>query len=202
VRGLRGGARWIAVAGIVAGVLAVLSIAVFAGFALEGGPEKRLSRIAVSDGFLPVSLTVFGRGSDTISARISFYAPGGDPVGMAERSWSGWELYLDCVLVSAGSGWIAFPFLAYTDETIPGKGVDLLKYYDRGGIPLIHDASGLDERERAALRRLFWLVKTERWIPVWLGSLHHRRVSIRSYEAGVEYRLHVGKNGDLRLVAD
>lgn len=200
--GLTGGKRWVAAAGIIAGVLAVLSVAAFAGLTLDGGPATRLSRLAVSDGFLPVSLTVFGRGSDTISARISFYDPSGNLVGMAERSWSGWELYLDCVLVGTGSGWMVFPYLAYTDETISGHGVDLVRFYDRGGLPLIHDAPGLDSRERRALRRLFWLVKTERWMPVWFGSLHHRRVSIRSFEAGVEYRLHVGRNGELRLVAD
>lgn len=146
---------------------------------------------------VPVTVSVFGRSSDTISARISFYSGGGDLLGSFERSWSGWELKIDCVLVRTGERWLAFPFSLSTDETGRGAGVDLIRYYDISGFPAIYESRQLDKAERTALTRLFSVVKTERWMPRFLGTLRHETVLIRSFEAGTEYSLFVDEEGNL-----
>jgi len=63
-----------------------------------------LARLALSDTRLPVTLTVFGRSVDTVSARLSFSTADGDLAGTLERSWAGWEIKIDCVMIKAGSG--------------------------------------------------------------------------------------------------
>lgn len=194
---------------ILSGFLA-LSVSVFFIVILIwlNGFAESFSRLTLSGNRIPVTLTVYGRttdsatGEDTISARVDFYNGEGDFAGTVERSWSGWELKLDCVMVAAGKGWLAFPFLAYTDETKDGHGVDLLRLYDRNHFPAIYESTLLNKAERADLRRLFTLVKTERWMPEIFGSLHHETVSIRSFEAGAVYSLFVTRDGKLKLLTN
>jgi hypothetical protein len=168
----------------------------------QGRIGEELSRFALSGNRLPVTVNVFGRGTDTVSARVSFSTADGDLVGTLERSWLGWEIKIDCVLVKAGSGWIVFPFLAYTDQTIPGAGVDLLRYYERAGFPAIYDSSRNTVAERKAMRRIYGLVKTEQWVPTALGSLSHRVVVLRTFKAGSDYSLWVDADGTIRFRED
>jgi len=190
---------------IAAALVSVLFVSVFLMFfGWSAGIGGGLSRLLASDSRLPVTVTVFGRstdsaGNDTLSARIQFYTADGDPAGTVERSWSGWELKLDCVMIGTGSGWLVFPFLAYTDETARGRGVNLMRHYTRGGFPAVFESSLLRNDERASLKRLFALVRTERWMPPFLGSLRHESVSIRSFDPGVEYFLFVTREGRLLL---
>jgi hypothetical protein len=148
---------------------------------------------------LPVTVTVFGRSTDTISARINFNDADGSPFSMLERSWSGWELSFDFILVRSGNGWLAFPFSVSTDATGSGNGVDLIKYYDNEGFPAIFESSRLDADGRKALRRMFSIIKTERWLPRIFGTLHHERLKIRSFDAGNPYIISVDANGKLSL---
>ncbi len=194
--------RLIAASAILASLVAVASLVAFLSFVVFGGPMARLSRVSVREGRLPVTVTVFGRSVDTVSARVSLYRPNGELVGMVERSWPGWELRVDSVLVSTGSGWLVFPFRVYTDETAANRGVDLMRHYDRDGRPALYDSPTLSGREKTALSRLFALVKTERWMPPFLGTLHRRTVTIRSFESGLEYHLTVSKDGALSLSAN
>ena len=117
MRGNRGGSRVVATAAALSAVLAALALAAFLSLVVFGGTLSALSRVAVREGRLPVTVTVFGRSVDTVSARVSFYRPNGELAGMVERSWAGWELRVDSILVSTGSGWLVFPFRVYTDET-------------------------------------------------------------------------------------
>ncbi len=197
-----GGRALVMAASILAVLAAAFAVVIFLSFAVFGGPTTRLSRVAVREGRLPVTVTVFGRSVDTVSARVSFYLPNGELAGMVERSWAGWEIRVDSILVSTGSGWLVFPFRAYTDETAANRGVDLIRHYDRDGIPVLYDAPTLDGNERTALSRLFALVKTERWMPPFLGTLLRRTVTIRSFESGLEYHLYVSKDGALSLTAN
>ena len=158
-----------------------------------------LARLALADTRLPVSLTVFGRSVDTVSAQLSFFTADGDRTGTIERSWAGWEIKIDCIMIKAGSGWLAFPFLMYTDASPRGSGVDLIRYYDRDGFPAIYDSTRLSSTERNAIRRVFALVRTELWMPAFLGSLSHRTIGIRSFEPGVGYSLFVGRDGKLQI---
>lgn len=198
----RKGSRVMKLAVALSGLLAVTLLAAFVAFALTGGPASGLSRLAVRSAALPITVTVFGRGADTVSARIVFHDPSGEIVGIVERSWSGWELKIDSILVASRGGWLVFPFRAYTDETTANRGVDLIKRYERDGIPAYYDAPFITERERTALSRLFFLVKTERWVPRFLGSLHRNTLSLRSFEPGVEYSLFVTADGRLILSAN
>lgn len=144
---------------------------------------------------VPLSVTVFGRSDDTISARVGFSDADGIPVSTLERSWAGWELTFDFIVVRSGEGWYAFPFSVATDATGPRRGVDLVKYYDDGGFPAIFDSVSLDAGRRKALGRMFSIIKTERWMPRFLGTLHHERLTIRSFDAGKPYFVVVGANG-------
>lgn len=191
---------WFHAVMLVSGLCVVLFVIWFTAiFLVGGGPGEKLHHLAISDSRVPVTLTIFGRSADTISARLSFFTADGSQAGILERSWQGWELKIDCVVVRSGEGWLVFPFMLYTDETRAGKGIDLVRYYNRNSFPLLYDSSMLDAQSVKALRRVFSLVLSERWMPGFLGSLHHETVSIRSFEAGAEYSLFVSKDGSLRL---
>ncbi len=196
------------IAAVCAVLVSVAAVSVFLLFVVwSANMGGGLSRLAVSDNRLPVSVTVFGRstdslGNDTLSARIDFFTAEGDLAGTVERSWSGWELKLDCVMIGTGSGWLVFPFLAYTDVTPRGGGVDLLRQYNRNGFPVLYESANLTKEERSSIRTLFALVLTERWMPQFLGTLRHETVSIRSFESGTVYSLFATKEGRLQLRAN
>lgn len=160
-------------------------------------PESELTGLALADATIPVSVTVYGRGADTISARIIFYSADGTVLNTLERSWSGWELTIDAVLAGTGSGWIVFPLTVLTDQTRSGQGVSVSRYYNRAGIPALYDTGRVTAHERNALKRLFALARTENWMPVILGSLYHKQATLRDFETGVEYFLYVNKFGSL-----
>ena len=90
----------------------------------------------------------------------------------------------------------------YTDSSPRGSGIELIRYYDRDGFPAIYDSTRLSPTERKAARRLFSLVRTELWMPAFLGSLSHRTVGVRSFEPGVGYYLFVGRDGNLQIRAN
>jgi hypothetical protein len=174
----------------------------FSALLTSGGNSAVLARASVSDGDVPVGMTVFGRSTDTISARFSFRTTDGETVSTLERSWDGWELRFDCVLVKTGSGWLVFPYSMSTDRTDEGRGVNLLRYYDRSGFPSIYESSRLSSAERLALKRVFSVVRMERWLPRFFGNVHHETAVIRSFEPNVEYLLHVAKDGTVNFSGD
>lgn len=183
-----------------AGFISALAIFLFVFcFVIRDPAGKNLSRLYSSGTAIPVTVTVFGRSNDTLSARLCFYTPAGEIAGIVERSWSGWELNIDCVVVGGPSGFLAFPALAYTDETPRGGGINLFPRYTRGGFPLIYDSPALSARERKSLSFLFRIVLTESWMPRLFGSLHHEVLTIRKYRPGTEYSVFVTKEGTLRL---
>lgn len=193
--------RWIMAAGIAVSLaFTALALAYFGSFIARSNSSEAFSpRVTSRDARLPVTLTVFGRGSDTISARLSFFTPEGEIAGTIERSWAGWELKLDCVMIGSPSGWLVFPFRLSTDMTAKGGGVSLLRYYTHSRFPSIYDSPLLSADEREALTQLFSIVRTERWMPPFLGSLHHEVVTIRSFQANTEYFLYVSGDGTLSL---
>lgn len=168
------------------------------GGASGGGTAKTANRARPSD--VPLTITVFGRSDDTISASVGFSNADGLPVSTLERSWTGWELTFDFIVVRSGDGWLAFPYGVATDATGPGGGVDLVKYYDDGGFPAIFESSYLDDAARMSLRKMFSIIKTERWVPRFLGTLHHERLTVRSFEAGIPYAVRVSSGGKPYLV--
>ena len=174
----------------------------FSALLTSGKGSAALERASVSDRDVPVCMIIFGRSTDTISARFSFRTADGETVSTLERSWDGWELRLDCVLVKTGSGWLAFPYSMSTDRTDDGRGVNLLRYYDRAGFPAIYESARLSSSERIALKRVFSVVRMERWLPRFFGNVHHETAVIRSFDPNVEYLLHVAKDGSLSFSGD
>lgn len=197
----------VAIVALISGILAAAALILFFIFIFWfDGIKANLSRFAVSEGHIPLTLTVFGRSAGapdamagTISARLDFYTADGDRTANIERSWTGWELIVDCIMVRLNSGYLVFPFLAYTDVTKRGHGVDLFRYYDRKLFPSLYEFSSLTNKERSSLKILFAFVKSETWVPVIFGSLRHETVSIRSFEAGKEYWLYVANDGKISL---
>jgi len=157
------------------------------------------ANFAVSESWLPVTMTVFGRGADTVSARVSFHSPTGELLGAVERSWPGQELYLDCVVLRAGSGWLVFPFLVYTDHgAVEGhRGQSLFRLYDRDGHPGLYDVTDLSGHQMRSLSALFRVARTEEWMPRFLGSLRRETVRVPEYEMGREFDLFVHASGQL-----
>lgn len=190
--------KTVLVAAIAASFVVLLAVASFLSLVVwTSGLGSHFSRFALSDSHLPVTVTVFGRSTDTLSARIAFYNADGGLVGTLERSWPGWELKIDCIMVGTGKGWLAFPFLAYTDASSIGSGVDLVRFYNRDGFPVIYESNLMTRDERHSMSRLFSLVRTELWMPSVFGSLHHMTLSMRTFEPGTEYYLFVAKDGTL-----
>lgn len=165
----------------------------------DGGPLRDLKNEGVSTGYLPVGIVVFGRSSETISARLSFLSPDGRVIGVLERSWPGWEMWLDCVVLKTDSGFLVYPFSVGTDKTKIGRGINLLRYYMRENLPLLFESPALSDAQRNAFIRLSFLVSSERWLPSLLGRLRHERVLLRTYEAGMDYYLYVNEDGTLEF---
>ena len=189
---------------LIGGIFFLISVAIAFYFFLPmiffpESSSASLQRFSNSENRLPVTVTVFGRSSDTISARIAFYTAEGDLFGTLERSWPGWELRLDCVLIANKSGWIVFPYQVSTDATAEGRGIDLIKYYNDSGLPVIYDSLRLNTDEQKALKRLFFIVRSEEWMPAFLGHLYHQTVTVRSFQDNVEYSLYIDKAGKLSI---
>ncbi|ULQ59791.1 hypothetical protein K7I13_00020 [Brucepastera parasyntrophica] len=161
--------------------------------------DVHFERLMIQEGRLPVTVTMYGRSVDTLSGRIAFYTADERLIGTIERSWTGWELKIDCILVGSKNGWLVFPYQISTDETSRGKGIDAIPQYSRKGLPALYESENLTDAERKNLKRLFRIVKTEQWLPDFFGSLYHQAVSIRSFEPGAEYYLYISNDGKLSL---
>lgn len=190
--------RLFVICGFVSLIPVLFAIGIFfSALVTSGKGSAVLSRVSVMDGDVPVGMTVFGRSTDTISSRLSFRTADGAPVSTLERSWDGWELRVDCVLVRTEAGWLVFPYSMSTDRTGEGHGVNLLRYYDRAGFPAMYESTRLSPAERLALKRVFSVVRMERWLPRFFGDVHHEVAVIREFDPNEEYSLHVAKNGSL-----
>lgn len=161
--------------------------------------DSKAESISIASGRLPVSLTMLGRSTDSISARLTLFNTEGDPIASLERSWVGWELVIDCIVIGTQVGWVVFPFSLYSDETSPRGGSDILRLYNQSGFPSLWEVHSLDTVQRKFLKQLFFIIKTERWMPSFLGSLYHEQVTIRSFETGLEYGLYISNEGTLFL---
>lgn len=160
-------------------------------------PVRTLSHVALSDEMLPVSVTVYGRGSDTISARFALYSADWTVLNTIERSWPGWEIVIEALQVKCGEGWIIFPLTVSTDETREGQGIDVLRYYSRSDFPALYESPRITGRERTALRRLFFLARHGLWRSSQEGRFRITRALLRQFETGREYFLFVDQSGNL-----
>jgi len=158
-------------------------------------PSSVLSNVALGNEVLPVSVTVYGRGSDTISARVAFYTADGTMLNTFERSWPGWEISIESYLARSGSGWIVFPLTVMTDETRPGQGVDVTRYYSIDDFPAIYERSSLSRKEHNALSRFFTLARGGFCTGVLKRRFRLSKATLRQFENSVEYFLYVDGTG-------
>jgi len=83
-------------------VLAIFSIVTWYLYFVSS--RQVLAHMSPENEILPISLTVYGRGSDTISARLAFYSADWTILNTLERSWPGWEISLDSFTIRSGAG--------------------------------------------------------------------------------------------------
>lgn len=164
-------------------------------------PVSDQNTFSINEGFLPFSVTVYGRSQETLSARFAFYTLDGDLISSLERSWIGWELKIDCIVVGENDGFLVFPYQIWTDETNKKNSKALFKYYQETRFPQIYYKSDLAEIQKNRLIQLFSIAKTESWMPGIFGSLRHEIVSLRSFEAGREYFFYIDSLGHLSLIS-
>ena len=170
-------------------------------YLLSKSIEKiNLERITSFNYRIPCSITMFGRSSQTISARINIFSFDSSHFYTLERSWQGWELIFDCVLVQISSGWLVFPYSIYTDVTKSSKGLNITKYYDYKNLPIIYDFSYITEKEKKDLKRIFSFVKAQRILPNFFKTFKVAQISIRNFEVGKEYFIKVDTSGHLNIV--
>lgn len=152
---------------------------------------------------LPVSVTIFGRSSDTISGRVAFFLPDGKPAGAVERSWQGWYLTLECLVLTFRPGEkkcpLVFPSLFRPDGSGEKSAFRLFDSYDSEGFPLIYRLPGLSAEEDRALRTAFALAKAERIFPGLFSCFSRQQLKIRSFSPGTEYNLAVESGGTVFL---
>ncbi len=160
-------------------------------------PVRVLSRFALRDEILPISITVYGRGSDTISARLALYTADWTVLNTVERSWPGWEISIEALVIQSGTGNIVFPLTVRTDETRAGQGIPITRYYDRSDFPALYERIGISSRERSALRRLFFLARHGLWVSTRTGRFRQGRAVLREFQTGTEYFLFVDRSGRL-----
>ncbi len=172
-------------------------IAIGAWYSYFVSSRKILAHMAPGNVILPVSITVYGRGNDTISARLAFYSSDWTIINTLERSWPGWEISIDSCIIESGAGWIVLPLVIRTDETREGQGVEVSRYYDRDGFPSIYESVRITPRERKALVRLFSLAKSGFPAIFASGRFSRRTTTLRQFESGTEYFLHVDESGTL-----
>lgn len=187
---------------IASSVVSVLSLALVvvvltAWYSYVISSRKVLSHMAPANMILPVSVTVYGRGSDTISARLAFYSADWTMLNTLERSWPGWEISIDSFIIESGEGWFVFPLVIRTDETRQGQGVEISRHYDRSGFPAIYESARITDRERTALSRLFSIAKSGFPVAIAPGRFGRRTTTLRQFDSGVEYFLHVDDSGNL-----
>ncbi|MDR1748596.1 MAG: hypothetical protein LBR47_06000 [Spirochaetaceae bacterium] len=146
--------------------------------------------------------TVYGTSDSTISARFWFYDRDGKEAGIIERSWNGWELFLEFIVAEFGDVHIVFPYKIYTNEISHRYGTDCLPRYDREDMPGIYDSSALDEQQRDAFRVLFRHVKTVLEFNLSPPQIKMNTIHLRNPQVGRIYAVYVDASGTVTVILE
>ena len=211
---------------LLAVLLAVAALGVFLyAFVRQKSAMARLEdRIELLDGTgVPLRFTVLSRGQETVSARFAFFDASGTEIAAFERSWKGYELSIECLVVPIADRTLVFPARVFADSAAPRIGTELFTYYDRAGFPAVFDSPELDAEARDALSDLFALLRAwdrskgetagaeeesaarRRMAKVLAGVFAdaYRDVrSLRDLEIGVVYTLYSKADDGIRIVRE
>ncbi|MEL3912271.1 hypothetical protein [Treponema pedis] len=140
-----------------------------------------------------------GQNTENVSAAVSFYLPDGKPLGTYERSWHGWELKLECIVLQLKKGALVFPYRIFSDESKYGTGIKLFSYYLKNGYPAIYDYSFFSDEEKDAVKTLFSFAAFSPNLFLTFSSAKKQTVSLRRFNPDTEYILTVSSSGSLLL---
>ncbi len=141
----------------------------------------------------------FGRSADAVSAVISFYTPTGELVKSYERSWQGWELKFECIVLKLGENYWVFPHRVFSDKTRYGTGVWLFNLYSVNNYPAVYDYSFFTKDERAALETLFRLAKFSPYLFKFFSGAKAMTINLREFKPDKEYGLCIDPHKGLYL---
>jgi hypothetical protein len=146
--------------------------------------------------------TVYGAGDTTISGRVWFYDRDGKETGIIERSWNGWELFLEFVTADFENVHVVFPYKIYTNEISSRYGTDCFPRYDWNDMPGIYDSSVLKEQERNAFKIVFRHVKTVLALNLSPSRIRMNTVHLRNPQSGRIYAVYVDAAGTVTVIPE
>lgn len=204
-------------------LLAIIALAAFSAYTVMRQKrvlqnlEQRIGQLKEEQ--IPLRFMVLSRSGESVSARFRFYTADGKEIASFERSWNGYELAIDTILVPIGERFVGFPARVFTDAVAPGKGTNLFAYYDRSGFPAIFETPNLGAPERLAYEELFKQVRAftdplietvrnspydlpSKWLNGAFGNAVHDIRQLRSFEVGVIYSLVVRSSGGVEIIRE
>ncbi len=144
-------------------------------------------------------IKTYGRNTESVSAIISFYTPQGELIRSYERSWQGWELELECIVLEMGSNILLFPHRIFSDKTKYGTGVWLFGYYSRNAFPAIYDYQSLSAKEHEAVKKLFQMAKFSPYLFKLFSGAKARTINLREFKPDQEYVLFINSKNKIYL---
>ncbi len=144
-------------------------------------------------------IKTFGRNTEALSAKISFYTPTGTLINSYERSWLGWELNLECIGIETGSNILVFPYRAFSDKTKYGTGICLFPYYSDKNFPTIYDYPTLSEAERSAIKSLFKMPRYSPYSFKVFSGAKNMSIKLSEFKPDNEYSLLVNSKKTIYL---
>ncbi len=144
-------------------------------------------------------IKTFGRNTESVSALVSFYNPRGELIRSYERSWQGWELDLECIVLESGSNILVFPHRIFTDATKYGTGILLFDYYSQNSFPAIYDYQLFSPAERFAVYKLFKMAKFSPYLFKLFSGAKAKTINLREFKPDQEYVLFVNSKKNIYL---
>ncbi len=175
--------------------ISVIFLLVFALFSAYDNVLKNSIKLLSSKKFYIRNagciIKTLGRNTESVSAKISFYSPKGELINSYERSWQGWELEFECIVLEMSSNLLVFPHRVFSDETKYGTGVWLFDYYSKDSFPAIYDYRLFSEEEHSAVKRLFQMVKFSPYIFKLFSGARAVTINLRDFKPDQEYLLSI-----------
>ncbi len=161
--------------------------------------EKILSNTNLSGFNTGCIIRTLGQNPESVSANISFFTPSNYLISSYERSWQGWELKIECIVLPLKKGVLVFPHRIYSNRTKFGTGVILFQYYNKKGFPAIYDYGFLSSEEKKAIKTLFKLVKFSPSLFKAFSSAKAQTIDLREFKRDKEFLLFTNSEKQIYL---
>lgn len=191
----------LAVLSIVFAVVLGVGAAYVFQFASSAAAAKRIAQTEEAALFVPVRFTVYGKGIDTVSARVALFDAHNHEIAVIERSWNGVELYLDFVSAEFAGFAALFPLRLYTDTTA-GAGVELKRYYYDGDVCRIFCSAGDEAKTQKDFERLFHFAHSAYKLPFFAPYAKKYTVRLTAFDSAKECSVYTSLKGTLRAVQE